>query len=119
MPVLHPTRLVRASRAPLQILAAPRSHARRQQPLSSTAAPRAEHAEGHEDQYDPPGGWLWGVKPGEKYQKQGWEGVFIYGFFGSLLFGLVGYCYKPDTKYVNLSPALDARALWTVGGLER
>lgn len=57
---------------------------------------KAEHA--HEDHYDPPSGWLWGIKPGEKPEKEGWENVFIYGFFGSLIFGAVGYSFKPDTS---------------------
>ena len=43
---------------------------------------------------------MFGVKPGEKYQNEGWENVFIYGFFGTLAFGVVGYCYKPDTRFV-------------------
>jgi hypothetical protein len=69
--------------------------------LSSTAARSAgDHA--HEDHYDPPGGWLFGVKPGQQYENEGWENVWFYGFFGSLLFGVVGYCYKPDTRYVEI-----------------
>lgn len=51
-----------------------------------------------ESHYDPPTGWLFGVKPGEKYQKEGWENIFIYGFFGSVLFGGVGYAFKPDSS---------------------
>ncbi|MDI1490596.1 MAG: hypothetical protein OHK93_001800 [Ramalina farinacea] len=53
---------------------------------------------GHESHYDPPGGWLFGVKPGEKYQKEGWENAFVYGFWGSLLVTAVAYAYKPDTS---------------------
>ena len=69
--------------------------------LSSTAVARS--AEGsHEEHYDPPGGWLFGVKPGEKYQDEGWEKIFVYGFFGTLALGVVGYIYKPDTRYVRL-----------------
>jgi len=63
----------------------------------------ARSAEGsHEEHYDPPGGWLFGVKPGEKYQDEGWEKIFVYGFFGTLALGVVGYIYKPDTRYVRL-----------------
>lgn len=89
-----------------RILTNPRAHLRivpnlaaraHQQPLSSTAARSAgDHA--HEDHYDPPGGWLFGVKPGEKYEKEGWENVWFYGFYGTLAFGVIGYCYKPDTR---------------------
>lgn len=46
----------------------------------------------------PPTGWLFGVKPGEKPEKEGWENVFFYGFFGSVAFGVVGYWFKPDTR---------------------
>lgn len=100
MPLLRASRLITNSRARLQIIPSPptttSSFARRS--LSSTAARSAgDHA--HEDHYDPPGGWLFGVKPGEKYEKEGWENVWFYGFYGSILFGVVGYCYKPDTRY--------------------
>jgi hypothetical protein len=65
--------------------------------LSQSSAKRAaDHA--HEDHYDPPSGWLFGVKPGEKAEKEGWEGIWIYGFFGSLGLAVVGYAFKPDTS---------------------
>jgi hypothetical protein len=52
------------------------------------------------------------VRPGEKYQNEGWEKVWVYGFFGSLALGVVAYAYKPDTRYVwNLS----MRQLWKMG----
>ncbi|KAL1955998.1 hypothetical protein VTO42DRAFT_7898 [Malbranchea cinnamomea] len=50
------------------------------------------------DHYDPPTGWLWGVKPGEKYVKEGWEGLFAYGFVGSLIIAGIAYAFKPDTS---------------------
>jgi hypothetical protein len=53
---------------------------------------------GHESHFDPPSGWLWGVKPGEKYEKEGWEGIWYYGFFGCMAFLVVGYAFKPDTR---------------------
>jgi hypothetical protein len=56
----------------------------------------ADHA--HEDHYDPPSGWLFGVKPGEKPEKEGWETVWVWGFFGSLGLGVVAYAFKPDTS---------------------
>ncbi|KAI6250243.1 hypothetical protein HI914_02148 [Erysiphe necator] len=56
----------------------------------------SDHA--HESHYDPPGGWLFGVKPGEKRKKEDWEDIWVYGFFGSLAFGVVGYAFKPDTS---------------------
>lgn len=63
------------------------------------AADEHEHEhEHHEDQYDPPTGWLFGVKPGEKPPVEGWENIWVYGFFGSLVAGAVGYAFKPDTS---------------------
>lgn len=56
---------------------------------------------GGDSHYDPPTGWLFGVKPGEKYEKEGWENVTYYGFVGSLIFGVVAYAFKPDTRYVD------------------
>jgi hypothetical protein len=57
---------------------------------------------GGESHYDAPGGWLFGVKPGEKYEKEGWENVTYYGFVGSIIFGVVAYAFKPDTRYVEI-----------------
>jgi hypothetical protein len=96
MPLTRPaSRLITTSRARLQIVTRPSIQQRAG--LASTSAWRAgDHA--HEDHYDPPTGWLFGVKPGEKYENEGWENVWVYGFFGSCLFGVVGYCYKPDTR---------------------
>jgi len=66
--------------------------------LSTTARrPSADHG-AHEDHYDPPGGWLWGVKPGEKPAKEGWETIFYVGMFGSLGLATVAYAFKPDTS---------------------
>lgn len=52
----------------------------------------------HGPQYDPPTGWLFGVKPGEKPVKEGWEFLAIYGFGGSLLVFAMAYAFKPDTS---------------------
>ena len=67
------------------------------QNLSSTAARRAD---AHESPYDPPSGWLFGVPPGERAKKEGWEGVWAWGFCGSLGLAAVAYVFKPDTAYV-------------------
>ncbi|KAL8736240.1 MAG: hypothetical protein Q9166_000395 [cf. Caloplaca sp. 2 TL-2023] len=64
-------------------------------PFSSTPPQQSDDAHSH---YDPPSGWLWGIPPGEKKEKEGWENMWIYGFYGSLLVGVVGYIYKPDTS---------------------
>lgn len=83
----------------LQWSAAPRSIVV-SRPLSSTSQLRS--AESHGDHYNPPGGWLFGVKPGERQENEGWEKVFYWGFFGSMAFGVIGYCYKPDTRCVTM-----------------
>ncbi|KAI1327446.1 ESSS subunit of NADH:ubiquinone oxidoreductase-domain-containing protein [Xylariaceae sp. FL0255] len=62
------------------------------------ASARVQGGGAHGPQYDPPTGWLFGVKPGEKYQKEGWEGIFFYGFCGSILLTAVAYGFKPDTS---------------------
>lgn len=98
MPHLQPTCALRASRSlssTLTLTARPTTSTIRS--FSSTPSPKAaDHA--HEDHYDPPTGWLFGVKPGEKAEKEGWENVWTYGFFGSLALGVVGYAFKPDTS---------------------
>jgi hypothetical protein len=43
---------------------------------------------------------LFGVKPGEKYEKEGWEGPIYWGFCGSMVVAVVAYAFKPDTRYV-------------------
>lgn len=100
MSLLRPSsRLITSPRAHLRIITSPSLTARRN--LTSTQTRSAgDHA--HEDHYDPPSGWLWGVKPGEKYENEGWENLWYYGFCGTLLFGVVGYCYKPDTRYESV-----------------
>ena len=58
-----------------------------------------DHGHGeHESHYDPPGGWLWGIRPGEKYEKEGWENLFWYGFCGSWVVAVGLYVMKEDTS---------------------
>lgn len=63
----------------------------------TTSAPRPS-GDDHGSHYDAPGGWLWGIPPGQKYEKEGWEGIWYYGFFGSLGLAAVAYAFKPDTR---------------------
>ncbi|KAI4645665.1 hypothetical protein J4E93_005242 [Alternaria ventricosa] len=69
-----------------------------------TAAPRRAFSlsqtkrSGHGPSYDPPSGWLFGVKPGEQYEKEGWENAMYWGFGGACAFGVVAYAFKPDTS---------------------
>ncbi|KAK8161063.1 hypothetical protein BKA80DRAFT_276628 [Phyllosticta citrichinensis] len=55
-----------------------------------------------EDMYDPPGGWLWGQNPREKYEEEGWEKLWYWGFFGGLGVAAIAYQFKPDTTCVDL-----------------
>ncbi|KAF2797835.1 hypothetical protein K505DRAFT_322281 [Melanomma pulvis-pyrius CBS 109.77] len=64
----------------------------------STTTPLRAADHGHESHYDQPTGWLFGVKPGEKYQKEGWEGIWYWGFYGSFALATVAYAFKPDTS---------------------
>ncbi|KAF1814231.1 NADH:ubiquinone oxidoreductase 11.6kD subunit, partial [Eremomyces bilateralis CBS 781.70] len=61
----------------------------------TTTLPRPSGGEPH---YEPPSGWLWGIQPGQKYESEGWENVFIYGFMGSFGLLAVAYAFKPDTS---------------------
>lgn len=57
---------------------------------------------GHDSHYDPPQGWLFGVKPGEEYKKEGWENATFYAFIPMMVLFVVVYAFKPDTRYVHL-----------------
>ncbi|KAF2233149.1 hypothetical protein EV356DRAFT_503995 [Viridothelium virens] len=89
-----------------------------QRPFSSSKAICSGSSHGHEDPYDPPGGWLWGVPPGQKYENEGWENVWTYGFGGCMLFLVVGYCYKPDTSIQTWALEEARRRLEVEGILE-
>ncbi|KAK0709583.1 ESSS subunit of NADH:ubiquinone oxidoreductase, partial [Lasiosphaeria miniovina] len=75
-------------------------------------------ASSHGPSYDPPTGWLFGVKPGEKYQSEGWEAPFFYGFCGSIAVFLVAYAYKPDTSIQTWALEEARRRLEVEGILE-
>jgi hypothetical protein len=96
MSLLRSSRLISSARGQLRIVPRTATRSIQHRQISFTATRQSEHA--HEDHYDQPGGWLFGVKPGEKPEKEGWENVWYYGFFGSMAFGVVGYWYKPDTR---------------------
>ncbi|RMJ23179.1 hypothetical protein PHISP_05947 [Aspergillus sp. HF37] len=70
------------------------------------------------DHFDPPTGYLFNVKPGEKYQKEGWEGAFYYGFIGSLVLAGVAYVFKPDTSIQTWALEEARRRLEAEGILE-
>ncbi|KAI5289626.1 hypothetical protein KEM54_003540 [Ascosphaera aggregata] len=64
----------------------------------NTFSTQADLRSAHGDHYDSPTGWLFGVKPGHKYVKEGWEGLFMYGVWGSLIATGVAYTFRPDTS---------------------
>lgn len=70
---------------------------------AAAAATKGDHAsdhahhEGHDSHYDPPGGWLWGLRPGEKAPKEGWEYPF-YAMVAGLMVATVAYTMKEDTS---------------------
>ena len=64
--------------------------------LSVTA--RRAGGDSHGSHYDAPSGWLWGIAPGQKYEKEGWETIFYWMFCGGCVAGAVGYAFKPDTR---------------------
>ncbi|KAK6082893.1 NADH:ubiquinone oxidoreductase 11.6kD subunit [Seiridium cupressi] len=109
MPAVRPQAAVRASRAltSSQSTAATRS-------FSATATQKASHG----PQYDPPSGWLFGVKPGEKYQNEGWEKPFFYGFCGSIALAAIAYGFKPDTSIQTWALEEARRRLEVEGILE-
>ncbi|MCJ1367378.1 hypothetical protein MMC16_006511 [Acarospora aff. strigata] len=93
MPLLRPPRAIRAT---CMLRPNPTTAPSSSRQLSASSPRLSSGA--HEDHYDPPSGWLWGIPPEEKYKKEGWENVWIYGFFGSLGLAVVAYAYKPDTS---------------------
>ena len=107
MPHLRP--LVRAART-----AIPRTTTTTTSAAFSTTPRRA----GGGVQVDPPSGWLFGVKPGEKYEKEGWENMFFWGFYGSLGVFAVAYAFKPDTSIQTWALEEARRRLEAEGILE-
>ncbi|OKL59989.1 hypothetical protein UA08_04634 [Talaromyces atroroseus] len=72
----------------------------------------------HGSHYDPPSGWLFGVKPGQKYVKEGWENIWYFGFIGSLVAAGVAYVFKPDTSIQTWALEEARRRLEAEGILE-
>jgi ESSS subunit of NADH:ubiquinone oxidoreductase (complex I) len=85
-------------------------------PLSTTEQRSSSDGGDHGSHYDPPGGWLWGIRPGEKYEKEGWENLFFYGFYGSIGLAVVAYAFKPDTSCVfpfsHVRPLAETTQSW-------
>ncbi|KAK3342435.1 NADH:ubiquinone oxidoreductase 11.6kD subunit [Neurospora tetraspora] len=82
--------------------------------FSTTRAVRS----GGAPHYDPPSGWLFGVRPGEKYEREGWEIPFFYGFCGSFAVATIAYAFKPDTSIQTWALEEARRRLEAEGILE-
>jgi hypothetical protein len=62
------------------------------------ASTHAEHhGDHHESHYDPPGGWLWGIRPGEKVEREGWE-IPFYVMIAGYVVAIIAYTMKEDTS---------------------
>lgn len=92
------------SARPVSQLLRSRCLLRRPQNVQGFSTRSALRGGDHGSHYDPPTGWLFGVKPGQKYEKEGWENIWYYGFIGSFLVAGVAYVFKPDTSYVSTLP---------------
>lgn len=84
------------SAAPIRLAS---SHSAAHELKGSDGGHDADHGHhgGHEDHYDPPGGWLWGIRPGEKAEKEGWE-PFAWIFVGAWVVAVAAYTMKEDTS---------------------
>ena len=91
----------------LRSLARPASTLLRAAPLARASTPiaargfsqsLAKRGGGGGHHYDAPSGWLFGVKPGEKYEKEGWENVTFYVFIPMMVIFVGVYAFKPDTR---------------------
>lgn len=86
--------ILRHSIAPLRAVRCTRQPVAAMRTFSVSANRRGG---GGESQFDPPTGWLWGIKPGEKPEPEGWEWP-MYLFCGSLVVTGVALAFKPDTR---------------------
>ncbi|KAI0174999.1 ESSS subunit of NADH:ubiquinone oxidoreductase-domain-containing protein [Pestalotiopsis sp. NC0098] len=111
MPAVRPQAAARATRA---LASTSQQSAVATRSFSATTTQKASHG----PQYDPPTGWLFGVKPGEKYQNEGWEKPFIYGFCGSIVLAAIAYGFKPDTSIQTWALEEARRRLEAEGILE-
>jgi hypothetical protein len=109
MPMLRPTqaRSIRCLRT------APRSSATAQRAFTTSLRTRSDDS--HGSHYDPPSGWLWGIEPGKKYEKEGWEGITYWGLCGGLVLAAIGYGFKPDTSIQTWALEEARRRLETEG----
>ena len=103
----NPVQSIMSAPRALRSLARPASTLLRAAPLARAATPiaargfsqsLAKRGGGGDHHYDAPSGWLFGVKPGEKYEKEGWENVTFYVFIPMMVIFVGVYAFKPDTR---------------------
>jgi hypothetical protein len=113
MPVLRPTqaRTIRCLRTTSKPTLSKSSRT-----FTSTLRPLSDDS--HGSHYDPPTGWLWGIQPGTKYEKEGWEGITYWGFCGGVILTAVAYGFKPDTSIQTWALEEARRRLEVEGILE-
>jgi len=116
MPLIRPTTALRATRS---VLNTPKTNVTATTTRDFSSSIKSQSSDhGHESPYDPPTGWLWGIKPGEKYEKEGWENVMIFGFCGGLGLAVIAYAFKPDTSIQTWALEEARRRLEAEGILE-
>ncbi|KAH6614180.1 ESSS subunit of NADH:ubiquinone oxidoreductase-domain-containing protein [Boeremia exigua] len=91
-------RALRALARPAACLRAPAARAFTPPSARAFSHSVARRGGGHEHHYDPPSGWLFGVKPGEEYKKEGWETATFYVFIPLMVVFIGVYAFKPDTS---------------------
>jgi hypothetical protein len=99
-----PLTVLRATTASQTALRLASTHSAQDDAHAHGAASAGGHGGGHDDHFDPPGGWLWGQRPGEKYEKEGWEGL-AWVFVGCWVVAIAAYTMKEDTSYVPPLPS--------------
>ncbi|KAJ2556857.1 hypothetical protein EV175_001721 [Coemansia sp. RSA 1933] len=66
---------------------------------ASALASRSVVRGGHKKpEFNEPGGYLFGRKPGEKYEREGWEITWWGGCSIAAVLIFFGHRYKPDTR---------------------
>ncbi|KAL8874408.1 MAG: hypothetical protein Q9174_000253 [Haloplaca sp. 1 TL-2023] len=106
-----PTRHLAApliNRSSLTLARIPNSAAVTLRPFTTTPHQKFTNTPIHhsgDSHYDPPSGWLWGIPPGEKREKEGWENDTNVGFGGSEEeIGSRGHLARSVTQKLDVKP---------------
>ncbi|KAJ2042444.1 hypothetical protein GGI08_007715 [Coemansia sp. S2] len=82
-----------------------------------SATPRLLRGGHGAPKFNEPGGYLFGRKPGEKYEEEGWEKIWIGGFTIAFTLAGLGVYYKPDTRVRTWARAEAERQMREEGDL--